>query len=426
MNKALLFLSAVVAGVALAQVPGTPPSAPPGASPSQALRPVGVVTQIQPGSLTLHTDAGPELSVELPESVTVARVPPGAKDLKAATKIAVSDISMGDRILVRGKISEDQKSILATSIIVMSQADLAKVREAERAEWQHRGIGGLVKALDPEKNEITLSVPNTIPTPGNPTHPVTIALAAKAELLRYAPDSVKFSDAKPSGFGEIKAGDQVRALGTKSEDGSRFIAEKLVSGTFRNIGATVISVDTTAGTVTVKDLSSGQPLLVRTNADSRLHRLSSSVAQMIAAFNSGNGSAGEHSEEPRNGGTAEPGAVARAVPAGEGAGSGGTRWRGAGTGGQGGGQNGGPWQGTNGAPRDFNQMLEQTPPLTLGELKPGEPLIVVSTQGAKPSEVTAIVVLAGVEPILTARPKGSTEVVLGPWNMSMGGGDTGP
>jgi hypothetical protein len=66
-------------------------------------------------------------------------------------------------------------------------------------------------------------------------------------------------------------------------------------------------------------------------------------------------------------------------------------------------------------------MLERTPPLTLSELKPGEALIVFSTAGAKPSEVTAIALLAGVEPILAARSKGSEEMVLGPWNMSMGG-----
>jgi hypothetical protein len=71
-------------------------------------------------------------------------------------------------------------------------------------------------------------------------------------------------------------------------------------------------------------------------------------------------------------------------------------------------------------------MLERTPAFTLGELKAGEALIVVSTEGAKPSEVTAIVMLAGVEPILQARPKGSNEVVLGPWNMTMGGGEGGP
>ncbi len=215
------------------------------------------------------------------------RVPPGAKDLKTATPITVGDISVGDRVLIRGRVSDDQKSVLATSVIVMAKTDLEKAREAERLEWQRRGIGGLVKAVDPEKKEITISVPNTPPTPGNPTHPVIITLAANAVLLRYAPDSVKFSDAKPSTFEEIKVGDQVRALGTKSEDGSRFAAEKLVSGTFRNIGATVISVDAPQGTVTVKDLASGKPVVVRTNADSRLHRLPPFLAQMIAAFNSG-------------------------------------------------------------------------------------------------------------------------------------------
>ena len=72
-------------------------------------------------------------------------------------------------------------------------------------------------------------------------------------------------------------------------------------------------------------------------------------------------------------------------------------------------------------------MLQHMPPLTLSELKTGEPLIVVSTEGAKPDQVTAIAVLSGVEPILRARPKGSKEVALGPWNMSVGGGggDTG-
>jgi len=76
-----------------------------------------------------------------------------------------------------------------------------------------------------------------------------------------------------------------------------------------------------------------------------------------------------------------------------------------------------------GGPRDLQQMLDRMPTLTLSELKSGQPLIVVSTEGAKPSEVTAIAILTGVEPILAARPKGSSEMNLGPWNMSMGGGE---
>jgi hypothetical protein len=66
-------------------------------------------------------------------------------------------------------------------------------------------------------------------------------------------------------------------------------------------------------------------------------------------------------------------------------------------------------------------MLDRAPAFALNELKPGEALIVLSTQGARPSEVTAITVLAGVEPILASQPKGSDQMVLGPWNMGMGG-----
>jgi hypothetical protein len=55
-------------------------------------------------------------------------------------------------------------------------------------------------------------------------------------------------------------------------------------------------------------------------------------------------------------------------------------------------------------------------------LKSGEALMVLSTEGAISAEVTAIIVLAGVEPILAAQPKGSDQMVLGPWNMSAGEG----
>jgi len=384
-----------------------------GAASGQAVRPIGVVTEIRPGSLTLHTDAGPEVAVHLPEGVTVLRVPPGSKDLKSAAKISVGDINVGDRVLVRGRLAEDQKSFLATAVIVMSQTDLAKAHEAERLEWQQRGIGGPVKAINPQTKEITISVPNTPPTPGNPTRPVTLALAANAALLRYAPDSVKFSDAKPSTFEEIKVGDQVRALGTKSEDGSRFTAEKLVFGTFHNLGATVISVDAQNGSVTVKDLASGKPAVVRTNADSKLHRLPPFVAQMIAAFNSGNPAFGQM------GGGAAGGGPGSGTP-------GGARFQRPSGGEPGQGPGGGPGGGMGRGPRDFNQMLEHAPVFTLGDLKAGDALIVVSTEGAKPSEYTAIVMLTGVEPILEARPKGSKEVVLGPWNMAMGGGEGEP
>jgi hypothetical protein len=358
-------------GAALAQGSGT-------TSSSQSVRPIGVVTKLQAGSFTLHTDAGPDLLIVLAEGVSFLRVPPGATNLNTAAKINMSDISSGDRVLVRGRVSEDQNSIVATSVIVMTKSDLAGAREAERLDWQRRGIGGTVQALNPETREMTVMAPTVPPAPGNPTHPVTLALSANTVLLRYAPDSVKFSDAKPGTFEQIKVGDQLRALGTKSEDGSRFTAEKLVSGTFRNLGVTVVSVDPQSSAITVKDLASGQPVLVRTNGDSKLHRLPPALARELAALNSGGMPGGK--------GGSEPGEQAL----------------------------------------DVQQMLERAPLLDLGELAPGDPLIVVSTEGAKSSEVMAIDILAGVEPILAARPKGSNQKVLGAWSLGMNGGEGGP
>ena len=383
----------------------------PGGTPGQAVRPVGVVAEIQPGRLILKTDAGPSIEVRVPEGVAVLRVPPGVKDLKAATKISAGDLAVGDRIFIKGRLSEDQQSVVAATIMVMTKVELAAARQKEQEDWQKRGISGVVKELNPAAKELTLAVRNVPSTPANPTHPVVVTMAPGAPLLRYSPDSVKFSDAKPSSLEEIKVGDQVRVLGTKSEDGTHFAAEELVSGTFRNIAATVISSDVAGGTLTLKDLATGEPVLVRTNPDSKLHTLPPFIAMMIARFNSG---------QPDAGG---PGSGAR-QPTGR---SGGPRGK-AVTGGEVGGANrptgegfGGPG-GMGGAPRDFNQMLDHMPPLSLGDLKPGQALIVVSTEGVKPSEVTAIAVLAGVEPILEARPKGSNQVVLGPWNMTVGGG----
>jgi hypothetical protein len=411
MKKLSLILFAVLIAAVLGPAAGMPGQAQQGKSSSQPVWPPGVVTKIQPGLLTLRTDAGTDLTIRLPEDVSVLRVAPGAKTLKSATKIAVSEIDIGDRVLVLGPVSDDHKSVLARRVIVMSKAALAQARETEQLEWERRGISGVVKSLDPATRQIVLAVPNTPPTPENPTHPVTISLEPQAELLRYAPDSVKFSDAKPSTFREIKVEDQVRALGNKSAAGTHFTAEKLVSGTFRNIGATVISVDAAQGTITVKDLATGKPLLVRTSADSQMHQLPPFLVEVIARFNSG-GAAGNGAPGPsgHHDGGKSPGVESRQSLAGSGGHETGM---------------GGPGAMGQGMARNFQQMLEKTPALTLGELEPGEPLIVVSTAGANPSEVTAIAVLSGVEPILRARPKGSKSVGLGPWNMSMGGGGGG-
>jgi len=50
---------------------------------------------------------------------------------------------------------------------------------------------------------------------------------------------------------------------------------------------------------------------------------------------------------------------------------------------------------------DIQTVLERLPAVSLTELKPGEMILVSSTVGADPSRVTAIIVAAGVEALLT-------------------------
>jgi len=368
---------------------------------------VGDITQIQPGHITLHTDRG-NVQVNLPDNVRVLR---GSRDLKTATPITVGDLAVGDRAVVLGHLADDQQTIQAARIVVMTKAEISGIHEEEIREWQTRGIEGVVKSIDPDKMEVTIAVPNHPPTPGNLTHPVILTVTPKTALLRYAPNSVKFADAQVSNINALKVGDQLRALGTKSEDGSHFGAEKVVSGTFHNIGATVLSVDAQANILTVKNLSTNRQLIVHTDADTKMHQLPEFLAQMIARLSSG---------APGGGGPGAGGAPAGGTQGGQ---PGGNLPRGE-PGGPGG-FNGGGGGMRRGGMGNLSQALENMPVVTLNDLKRGEPIVIFSSEGTNPSELTAIYILTGVEPILAAQPKGGGDVNLGSWNLSSGGGAAG-
>nr|MDQ2900490.1 hypothetical protein [Acidobacteriota bacterium] len=60
---------------------------------------------------------------------------------------------------------------------------------------------------------------------------------------------------------------------------------------------------------------------------------------------------------------------------------------------------------------DFQAMLERVPAIPLTDLKPGDALILSTTAGSDPSRATAISLIAGVEPLLTA-PGGRSDVAM--------------
>ena len=70
---------------------------------------------------------------------------------------------------------------------------------------------------------------------------------------------------------------------------------------------------------------------------------------------------------------------------------------------------------------DLQQMLTRMPAATLADLQKGDAVMVVATQGAEKDSPTVITLLAGVEPILRASPKGGQDMILSPW--TLGGGE---
>lgn len=81
----------------------------------------------------------------------------------------------------------------------------------------------------------------------------------------------------------------------------------------------------------------------------------------------------------------------------------------------------GNWHG-NGGPADFQQILARMPAMPISDLNKGDAVMLVATEGSETSQPTAITLLAGVEPILTAAPAGtSASTILSPWNLGTGG-----
>lgn len=384
------------------------------AAPNPAARPVGTIKTITGKTIVLTTDAGAEVTVQVQDDARLVRVEPGEKDLKNAAPLQLQDLQAGDRILVRGKLADDGKTVLAASVIAIKSSDIAAKQAHERDEWQRHGTGGLVKSVDTASGAITIST-NAMGVAKD----VTVQISKQTVLRRYAPNSVKFDDAKPAPIDQIKAGDQLRARGTRNADGTQLTADEVVSGTFRNIAGTVSSIDSAAGTITVMDLIVKKTITVKVTADTQLRKLTPVVAQGIAMRLKG----GSADAPAATGGTAGT-PVASAVPKPADGAAGGQA---GGQGGQAGGAGGAGRAGTaagGGRGGDLGQMLSRMPAATLADLQKGDAVMIVTTEGTQEGGATAITLLAGVEPLLQASGASS---ILTPWTMSGApGGDAAP
>jgi len=352
------------------------------AAQTAANKPVmGTITgfKADTGEIQVKPDEGDAVFVRCGADTMVQRVAPGEKDLKKAAPIQVTDLAMGDRVLVSFVTGSPD----ARRIVVMAASEIAKAKEADKQDWQKRGLSGVVTAI--KGNDIALrsrSMTGEIIS--------TITVGQKTLFRRYSPDSVRFADAKISILADVKLGDQMRGRGEKSTDGLKVAADEVVFGTFLTKAGVITAIDPSTGDVTVKELESGKPLLIRVTAESQVKRMPS--------FGGGTPGGGM------------PGGRPGGMPGGAMAAAGG---------GPGGMPGGGMGMRPGGAP-DMAQMLERIPLSKISDLKVGETIVVSSTRGASNRQVTAIMLLGNAD--LLIQMASATQARSAQGGLSLNGG----
>ncbi len=391
MHKKLSSVVLLIASAALlpASILKAQDAGAPAPATAAASRVVGSLVKIDGQKLTLKDQKGVETTVSVTDSTRLAQVAPGQTNLASATPIKLADIQPGDRLLVRVQPAPDGSGMVATIVVAMRQADIAQQHAQILAAWQH-GVGGLVKSVDTADQTVVIAA-------GTVAHPrdVTIKFGPKTVVKRYAPESVEYDQAVPSSLDKVTVGDQLRARGAAGADPASFAADEVIAGSFRNISGKINAVDVTTGTLSLTDLATKQPVQLKVTADSHLRKLDDATAEKLAA-----------QMKPAGEGGGRP-AVASAAggPPSEGPPSGGM-----------GGMHRGPGAGASGGGGDMQQALAQAPAIKLTDLRKGDVVMAVASNGAD-NQLGAVTVVAGVDPLLRASPSASA-AVLASWSLA--------
>jgi hypothetical protein len=399
----------VAAAAAFAQTPGPSPAA-------QISGVIGEVKAIDAATnqMQVRSDNGVINTVGINDKTQYKRMALGAKTLTGATDVTLADVGQGDRIWARWRPGTDQKTAPAAQLVIMSKADLAKKQQQEKAEWQKRGVSGIVASINPSTQEITVSSRSVM---GQGTN-VIIPVNEKVLMRRYPPDTIpKYSEAKPGKFEEVKVGDQLRALGDKSADGTHMAAEEVVFGTFKIAGGTVTAVDVASNQIRINDLQTKKPLTINFKPDTVIRRFPQGGGMMLGGGMGGPGGPGQARPQGEGQGQTQTAQGPAAAPGQKPQGTGGP---------QGAGPGGPQGQRPGGGGGNMADMLERLPVISINELKVGDTILLSSLPGADPTQLTAISLVSGVEPLLQmmaarqqqggARPQGGVDL-----NGSFGG-----
>lgn len=411
----LLFLFVLTVQKSKAQTPTPTPAAATVQSGIKERLAAGEVTSISQtdNKISLQTSDG-AIDVLISSTTVFKRVPPENPNIAAAVASSITDIGEKDKLLVTGVVSADKKTIPAKTVYLMSKSDIAKRDQTEKEMWRTRGISGKVVSVDFKTQSVTISTPARGMAPATS---VVLTPKENAQYLRYAADSVKYSDAVGSSLAEIKVGDELRALGDKGADGLSFKAERFITGSFKQVAGKVTAIDLEKNEITIEDSQSKKPVVISIKSTSILKKIDPQQAQMMAMMSSGGfqmqgggqGNAtftmnrppqGEQpkGEQPKGEQTGQKPAQG-SNPAGNGQPNGSPMVIQMGGNGQPGGR---PMGGGRG---DLNDFFDRLPNTTISEIKVGDTIGLSTSPGNVPNRFTAIKLLSGIEPILAAQQR---------------------
>jgi hypothetical protein len=293
---------------------------------------LGTVTEFKVESLQMGVkpDSGRTVWVKFGSETQVVMVAPGELDLAKAQPAKITDIARDDRVMVSYVAGMAE----ARRIVLISASAIARRDAAERLDWEKRGISGVVAAR--EDSQITLETR----TPQGAQHTI-VTITPKTAIRRYAPDSVRFTEAQPSSLNEIAIGDQIRTRGDRSEDGASLTADDVVFGTFLTTLGSITEVNREAGEMKILDSTSKRALTIRLTADTQMKKMPELRDMLFSRPK-----AGDH------------------------------------------------------PPTTMSEMLQHLPAGAIDDLKVGTSVVVTSTRGALPDRVTGIMVIANVDGLL--------------------------
>lgn len=331
--------------------------------PAQA-RVVGVVSAVDVGAnkITVKSEDGKSVTVITNAKSALLRLPAGETSAANAAKIAFGDIAVGDRVFARGATAADGASIDARQVVVTGGSAIASTaQDPQRRQEQprQRGLNGRITSLKADAKQIVVQSRSR-----DGMVPVTVTVTDATRFFRYAPDSMNLNHASRISYSQLRIGDQLRAVGSRSEDGSAFAADEIITGNMTRTAGQVVSVDTAKNELTLKN-AEGKTMTVAIGAHSMLRRVTAEAAAEFEANRPrrqdgegqrrGDGAARrEGNREPR-----APGEERRPRAGG------------------------------------MQNRFENLPAVTLAELKKGDAVFVSGTAADDPSRMTAIMLVTG-------------------------------